>query len=94
MRRALLGRAVAVGLVASGALGALAAAPAKADCVEAHVEVRYESGTTWYPLGGPHHCVVPTSWQHFVEGSAERDFHDPPEGLPSYVWVHIWVPMP
>jgi hypothetical protein len=94
MRRALLGRAVAVGLVASGALGALAATPANADCVQVDFEVRYEDGSKWYPLGEPDRCVVPTPWNHSHESHAGDDLHEPQPGLPSGWWLEVWVPLP
>ena len=82
--------AVLLGVVGGGVL----AVPARADCVEVDFEVRYEDRPSEYPLGQPDYCVVPTPWTHMVEWSVERDFHDPPLGLPSGLWFHVWVPVP
>ncbi|HEX2040257.1 MAG TPA: hypothetical protein VHF47_11065 [Acidimicrobiales bacterium] len=93
MRRTLLGRALGAGLLAWAGWGAVAAPAAHADCVQLDVEVRYYGGTSWYPLGGPDHCVVPTDWEHMVGTSAENNPDDPGSPAPGF-WLEVWVPVP
>lgn len=85
---------VVVAVLAWAIVGGVLAGPARADCVEVDFEVRYEDRPSWYPLGGPDYCVVPTPWTHMVEWWVERDFMDPPPNVPSGVWFHVWVPVP
>lgn len=88
--RAMLGRAVVVGLLSAGGLGAVAA-PAQAECVQVDFEIRYPDGTTWSPPGGPHYCVTPTPWEVVVELGVENN---PDEGDVAGFWVHVAVPVP
>jgi hypothetical protein len=85
---------VAAAVLAAGMMGGAGAAPARADCVEVDFEVRYTDRPSWYPLGQPDYCVVPTPWTHTIEYSVERDFFQPPLGLPNGLWLHIWIPVP
>jgi hypothetical protein len=87
-------RIVLLAALAGTLVAGVLAAPAQADCVEVDFEVRYEDRPSWYPLGEPDYCVVPTPWTHMVEFSVERDFFQPPLGLPDGMWLHVWIPVP
>jgi hypothetical protein len=84
-----------VALVAAGVIVVGGAPPARAECIEATVEVHTQGEPNWYPAGLDHHCVKDTPWNQGQDVTAHYDEDEQlVPGTPTGFWVQIWTTGP